>query len=163
MKVIHLIRHAESISETPTIQDFLRTLTEIGKRDSHFMAKKLNELNLAPDVIICSPAKRTTDTAKVFAKELAFDFDNIIFDKRIYESNLKQLLEILNETPNYINDLILIGHNPTLTQLSNYLTNDYIDNIPTCGIVKIELEIDDWQHIIEGIGRKIFFIYPKMF
>ena len=163
MKIIHLIRHAKSSWDNPDLDDFSRTLNERGKKDAPFMANKLKDLGCNPDYFISSPAKRTKETSKIFSQALNFDFEKIIFDERIYESSLKQLLQILNEVPNNFNNIVLIGHNPTLTQLSNYLTNDFIDHIPTCGIVKIELEIDDWQHIIQGIGNKNFFIYPKMF
>lgn len=163
MKVIHLIRHAKSSWNNPDLDDFSRTLNERGKNDAPFMANKLKELGCHPDYFISSPAKRTTETSKIIATALNFHFEKIIFDKRIYESSLKQVLQIVNEVPNNFNNIVFVGHNPTLTQLSNYFTNDFIDHIPTCGIVKIELEINNWQHIIQGIGNKNFFIYPKMF
>ncbi|MBI2279127.1 MAG: histidine phosphatase family protein [Bacteroidetes bacterium] len=163
MKVIHLIRHAKSSWDNPDLDDFSRTLNERGKKDAPFMANKLKELGCNPDYFMSSPAKRTTETSKIIATALSYDIEKTIFDERIYHSSLPQILKVLNEIPNSFNTIILVGHNPTLTQLSNYLTDDFIDNIPTCGIVKIELDIDNWQHIIQGIGRKIFFIYPKKF
>lgn len=163
MKTIHLIRHAKSSWKNTALDDFSRALNERGRRDAPFMAEELKKSAYHPDYILCSPAKRTTKTADFFAEKLNFNQININFEQRIYEASLKTLLEILNEIPNHYNNIALIGHNPAITQLSNYLTNDYIDNIPTSGIVKIEMDIDDWQHIIEGIGRKLFFIYPKMF
>ena len=163
MKTIHLIRHAQSSSENPGTSDFYRKLNERGLRDAPFMAKELKKIAYHPDYILCSPAKRTAKTAEIVCEKLNFNQNNINFEQRIYEASLKTLLEVLNEIPNQYNNIALIGHNPAITQLSNFLTNDYIDNIPTCGIVKIEMDIDDWQHIIEGIGRKLFFIYPKMF
>lgn len=163
MKVIHLIRHAKSSWDNPDLDDFSRTLNERGKKDAPFMANKLKELGCNPDYFMSSPAKRTTETSKIIATALSYDIEKTIFDERIYHSSLPQILQVLNEIPNSFNTIILVGHNPTLTQLSNYLTDDFIDNIPTCGIVKIELDIDNWQHIIQGIGRKIFFIYPKKF
>lgn len=163
MKIIHLIRHAKSSWDNPDLDDFSRTLNERGKKNAPFMANKLKELGCNPDYFLSSSAKRTTETSKIIATALNFNFEKIIFEKKIYESSLKQLLQILNEVPNNFNNIVLVGHNPCLTQLSNYLSDDFIDNIPTCGIVKIELEIDNWQHIIQGIGNKKFFIYPKMF
>lgn len=163
MKVIHLIRHAKSSWDNPDLDDFSRTLNERGKKDAQFMANKLKELGCNPDYFLSSPAKRTTETSKIIATALNFNFEKIIFEEKIYVSSLKQLLQIVNEIPNNFNNIVFVGHNPTLTQLANYFTNDFIDNIPTCGIVKIELEIDNWQHIIQGIGNKNFFIYPKMF
>lgn len=163
MKSIHLIRHAKSSWENPIASDFYRKLNERGLRDAPFMAEELKKLAYHPDYILCSPAKRTTKTAEFFTEKLNLHQNHIHFEQRIYEASLKTLLEVLNEIPNQYNNIALIGHNPAITQLSNFLTTDYIDNIPTCGIVKIEMDIEDWQHIIEGIGRKLFFIYPKMF
>lgn len=163
MKVIHLIRHAKSSWDNPDLDDFSRILNERGKKDALFMAKKLKESGCNPDYFISSPAKRTTETSKIIAFELNCNAKKIIFDERIYHSSLPLILNVLNDVPNSFNNIILVGHNPTLTQLSNYLTDNFIDNIPTCGMVKIELDIDNWQHIIQGIGNKIFFIYPKIF
>ncbi|MGE0561921.1 MAG: histidine phosphatase family protein [Flavobacteriales bacterium] len=163
MKSIHLIRHAKSSWDNLATSDFYRDLNERGLRDAPMMAEKLKQSGCDPEYILCSPAKRTTKTAEIVAKKLNFSQNCINFEQRIYEATLKTILDVLNEIPNHFNQVVLIGHNPAITQLSNYLTNDYIDNIPTCGIVKIEMDIDDWQHIVEGIGRKLFFIYPKMF
>lgn len=163
MKSIHLIRHAKSSWENSDLDDFSRTLNERGKKDAPFMANKLKDSGCNPDCFISSPAKRTTETSKIIATAISYDIEKIIFDERIYHSSLPQILQVLNEIPNNFNNIVLIGHNPTLTQLSNCLTDDFIDHIPTCSIVKIELDIDDWKHIIQGIGNKNFFIYPKMF
>jgi phosphohistidine phosphatase len=163
MKTIHLIRHAKSSWDNPDLDDFSRTLNERGKKEACFMEKKLKESGCNPDYFISSPAKRTKETSEIIASALNYNVEKIIFDERIYHSSLPQILQVLNDVPNGFNNMILIGHNPTLTQLSNYLTDNFIDNIPTCGMVKIELDIDNWQHIIQGIGNKIFFIYPKMF
>ena len=85
------------------------------------------------------------------------------FDKSIYNSSYLNLNEITNKIDNNLNSIAIVGHNPGLTNFSNYLTNNYIDNIVTCGIVKIELEIESWMEIVEGIGSKVFYIYPKMY
>lgn len=163
MKIIHLVRHAKSSWNNSDLPDFSRTLNEVGKKEVLFMANKLKEMGCNPDYFISSPSKRTKETSKIIATALNFNFEKIIFDERIYHSSLDQMLKILNEVPNSFNNIILVGHNPTLTQLSNYLTDDFIDYIPTSGIVRIELDINDWMHIVQGIGNKNFFIYPKMF
>ena len=68
----------------------------------------------------------------------------------------------LNDTPIIAEELKKVNFNPSITQLANYLTDNDIYYIPTCGVVKIELEIDSWNEIIQGIGFQKFFIYPKM-
>ena len=163
MKTIYLIRHAKSDWQNTNLSDYNRPLNKRGQKDAPFMGNKLNELNPCIDLIIASPAKRALETVISISKAIDYSCDNIDFNKSIYESTYIDLNIIINDLDNNINTVLLLGHNPGLTNFSNYLTNNYIDNISTCGIVKIELEIESWNEIIEGIGSKIFYIYPKMY
>lgn len=158
MKTLYLIRHAKSDWNNPALSDFDRPLNKRGLRDAPFMAKKLIELNFNPGLIVCSPAKRTITTS-----ELISNRTSTFYVDTIYEASLSDLTNIINTLPYEHTEIAIIGHNPSITMLSNYLTNDYIDNMPTCSVVKIELEIDNWNEVIEGIGTKKYFIYPKAF
>jgi len=158
MKIIYLIRHAKSAWNDSTITDYERVLNKRGLKDVSFMAKRLIELNFNSGLIICSPAKRTHQTLELIPKNIP-----ILFDSSIYEASLNDLTGLIQKLPNEHCEVSIIGHNPSLTYLSNYLTNDFIDNMPTCSIVKIELEIDNWNEIVNGIGIKKYFIYPKAF
>ena len=158
MKTLYLIRHAKSDWNDPSLTDFERPLNKRGLRDAPFMSDKLKELDFNPDFIFCSPAQRTKTTAQLIAKSTS-----ILYFDSIYEASLKDLTELINFFPNNHKEICLIGHNPSITALSNYLTDDFIDNMPTCSIVKIELEIDNWDETTQGIGVKKFFTYPKAF
>ncbi|MDG1477430.1 MAG: histidine phosphatase family protein, partial [Vicingaceae bacterium] len=144
MKTLYLIRHAEADWKKAEETDFERTLNNKGVQDAIFIAKKLVGLNFNPERIICSPAKRTTETAKSICHEIDYPIQNIDFDLSIYESSLNNLITLANSLSNIYNEVAIIGHNPSITHLSNYLTNNYIGNMPTCSVVKIELEIDTW-------------------
>jgi len=163
MKTIYLIRHAKSDLGVANLPDFERPLNNRGKRDASLMGEQLKELDIVPNIIIASPAKRVIQTIKSVCLQIDYPFNKIQFIDSIYNSTVKNLALILNKLPNNCDTAFLVGHNPGLTELSDYLTEDYLDNIPTCGIVKIELEIDSWNEIIQGIGIKKFFIYPKIY
>ena len=163
MKVIYLIRHAKSDWNNVNLTDFNRPLNKRGKRNAPFMGQKLNELTPSLDLIIASPAKRALQTVKAICKEINYNESEIRFDESVYHSSFQNLNSIINDLDNSINTIALVGHNPGLTNFSNYLTNNYIDNIVTCGIVKIEFDIDNWNEIIEGLGTKVFYIYPKIY
>lgn len=158
MKILYLIRHAKSDWSNSALLDYDRILSEKGITDTVLMAKKLNELNFKPSLIICSPAQRTTSTADFISRGTS-----ILFYNSIYEASLIDLIELINVLPNEHKEIALIGHNPSITKLSNYLTDDFIDHMPTCSIVKIELEIDNWNEIVHGIGIKKYFISPASF
>jgi phosphohistidine phosphatase len=163
MKTIYLIRHAKSSWKEPNQLDIERPLNNRGKNDAPFIGKKLKDLEVNLEFIVCSPANRTRQTVSLLCEQLNYPINTVKFDKNIYEAPLTNLIQAVNKIPTQFNEVALIGHNPSITYLANYLTDNYIDNIPTCGVVKIELEIDNWNEVIKGIGLQKFFIYPKMF
>lgn len=61
------------------------------------------------------------------------------------------------------NTIMLFGHNPDMTSLSSYLTGEYFDNVPTCGIICIDFNIDSWNNITNENGKLRFFIFPKLY
>ena len=69
----------------------------------------------------------------------------------------------MKNAPESANSLMVFGHNPCITEFSNYLSDKYLDNIPTCGIVEIELRIESWNEIDEDCGTFINFEYPKKY
>jgi len=158
MKTIYLIRHAKSDWNTSAPTDFERPLNKRGLRDAPIIANELKTLNFAPTLVLCSPAQRTTATSELIVKD-----KKVIFEQSIYEASLKDLTILINDVPNKHSEIALIGHNPSITYLSNHLTGEYISNMPTCSVVKIVLEVDSWMEVIAGIGTQKFFIYPKMF
>jgi phosphohistidine phosphatase len=158
MKTVYLIRHAKSDWNNPELTDYERPLNKRGLTDLPIMAEKLLGLNFNPQLIVSSPAQRAMNTAELISKE-----KSILFDSSIYEASLEDLIHLINLLPEKHNEIAIVGHNPSMTYLSNYLTGNTISNMPTCSVIKIEMEIDDWNQIVEGIGTQIYFIFPKMY
>jgi phosphohistidine phosphatase len=163
MKVLYLVRHAKSSWENRKISDFDRTLNDRGKRDAPYMAKLLKDKKLAIDLFLSSPARRALSTAKIFANEFDISEEKIIKNENIYEADRSDLLEMLINTPDSFNSLILFGHNPGITYLSNYLCNFETDNIPTCGVISMELDFDSWKYLGNKTCSFRFFEYPKKY
>lgn len=163
MRTLFLIRHAKSSWADPGMSDFDRPLNKRGKMNAPFMGKLLAKENILPDLIISSPAKRAITTAKKIAKEINYKNENILLNEKIYEASEKTLLKIINEISDKNKTVFMIGHNPGFTALLNYLTEENISNIPTCGIVEINFEIDSWKEVSNGMGKLVRFDYPKKF
>jgi phosphohistidine phosphatase len=157
---LYLIRHAKSSWKDLTLSDFDRPLNKRGKRDAPFMAKLLKGKNISFDKVVCSPAKRTRSTAKVFLDIL--NHTDIIYDENVYEVSYKDLLKIVKSTDKNIGNIAIIGHNPSLNDLCEYLCKCIIGNIPTSGCVCIDID-SDWKDIKEGRSRLEFFEYPKKY
>lgn len=158
---LFLIRHAKSSWKHPELSDFDRPLNKRGKKDAPFMGKWLRSQKIEPSVIISSPAKRAKATILSLAEEIGYDAEKIIFDKRIYEAWMNDLLRIIQEVESKNKEVFLIGHNPGLNMFAEFLTDTYVENIPTCGIVCIEFSKGKWHEIKEGDGKISFFEYPK--
>ncbi len=126
------------------------------------MALRLVQYDRHPQHLVSSPAKRAITTAQIFAEQLRIPVKNIQTDELIYEAPPNTLLQIINRLDDSYDSVALFGHNPGLTLLTNYLANENIANIPTCGIVHIEFDdIYDWASVSGGTGTITWFIYPK--
>lgn len=160
MKRIYLIRHAKSSWKKP-VADFDRGLNKRGKRDLPFMAQLIRSKGIVPDKIISSAAKRTTLTAQAIAQQL--DIDCVVYDKSIYESSDRELLKVIHKLQNDTDTVFIVGHNPGLNMLAQYLTDQDLDNIPTCAVLGIEFECNDWMDIGDSKGNIILYEYPKKY
>lgn len=140
-----LIRHTKTNLAENGQRDFDRALRKDRTDDAKNMAKQLKELGLQPDLILCSPALRTKQTAELFCEKLKYDFSKIVFDMRLYESSAEDYLEVVRETNKEIETLIVIGHNPSVTHFANQFLKKEIDIMPTTGVVWLEFENDDWE------------------
>lgn len=161
MKYLYLIRHAKSSWENKDLNDFDRPLNERGLRDAPFMGNVLRSLEKKVDKIVSSPAKRAIETAMIIAGKIDYPAEDILEDANIYHSGLPELLKIVCGFDNDWNSVCFIGHNPGFTQLAELITSEEFGNIPTCGIVEIELDIENWMEVSRGIGNKTFYDYPK--
>ena len=79
MKTLYLVRHAKSSWKHPELSDFERPLNKRGKNDAPFMGKLLFKKGINPELLISSPAKRASSTAKIIASELNYDKEKISF------------------------------------------------------------------------------------
>jgi phosphohistidine phosphatase len=161
MKRLTLVRHAKSSWSHPEIDDVARPLNKRGEKDAPLMGRRLAQRQMTPDCIISSPAKRAISTATILAKEIAFPIKEIVTYKDIYAANVAELIQVLQQIDDACNSVMLCGHNPGLTELSQCLTNYQIDKIPTCGIFCIDFAIDSWKELSQGMGTFVFFDYPK--
>lgn len=163
MKILYIVRHAKSSWKEAGRTDFERSLNRRGMHNAPFMGNLLAEQNVKPDIILSSPAKRAITTARLISDSLGYSTDNIQEEESIYEAGIGLLVKIINNISDTNNIAMIFGHNPGLTMVTNYMCDKYIDNIPTCGIVKIELNVDSWNDVADECGEIISFDYPKKY
>jgi len=156
-----VIRHTKSDWGDFSQPDFDRPIKKERIDDAKRMAAKLKELELEPDLIICSPAKRTRQTAEYFCDKLKYDIDKVQFDKRIYESSVDDILQVVHETDEKVKTLVIIGHNPSLTYFANLFIEEKIEELPTTGVVWMEFKTDNWEIYRHTVAKRKYFLTPK--
>ncbi|WP_458701636.1 SixA phosphatase family protein [Sulfurospirillum sp. 1307] len=161
MKKLYLIRHAKSSWKEIGMSDFERPLNKRGKKDLPYMANRLKDFNIMPDLILSSPAKRAKKTAQKIAEIIGYDEKKIVYKETLYDSSYTTYRYLLDSLDDNLNEVFIVGHNPTITEVGEKLSGAILTNIPTCSIVCIEFDVDIFQEIKEESGKILFFDYPK--
>lgn len=161
MKKLYLVRHAKSSWDDPDLDDFDRPLNKRGKHDASFMGFRLREMNVKIELVVSSNARRALMTAELFAERLDYPLDKIIKPSAMYGGDVEELLKLVHKLDNNLNEVMLVGHNPGLTEFAQYLTTEKFEKIPTCGIFCVGFDVTSWQHISPESGKMLFFDYPK--
>ena len=158
MKNLILVRHAKSSWEAP-LQDVDRPLLQRGIVDAHLVSSAIS--NYIPNTFLLwsSIAKRASETALIFAQNISFPIENIIYKEDLYTFDELQLEKVIKSCNNLYETVILFGHNEAITNFVNKFGDILIDNVPTAGFVHIQFKTDSWQNISNGKIKKI--IFPK--
>lgn len=115
-----------------------------------------------PDLILSSCSLRTQETADGLGDKLEYEGSRLYL-KELYLTNPDTLKETLIMQEKHLNNILVVGHNPQLTDMVSILSNEHISKIPTLGVVAIRFDIKEWSELKETKGKIDFFIYPKQF
>lgn len=159
MKRLMILRHAKSSWDNPDLSDFDRPLNARGRTAAPFMGRLIAERGYLPEMIVSSPAKRASETAAL-VRENAGISAAAQFDERIYEASPQALRQVVSETPDSVNSLMIIGHNPGMEGFVRFLTGELLP-IPTAALSIIDLDIEKWADLTANCGRLIRMIKPK--
>lgn len=158
MKNLILVRHAKSSWEVP-MHDKDRGLTCQGVKDAHLVSVEAKDSIPKTYIIWSSTAKRATDTALIFAQNISYPFESIIYKDDLYTFDEKKLEKVIKSCSNNFDSVILFGHNAAITDFVNKFGDVSIENVPTSGFVSFKFDTDDWKKIKKGKIKKI--IFPK--
>jgi len=161
MKTITLLRHAKSSWDDSTIVDFDRPLNDRGRTNSPEMAHRLRAAGIRPSLILSSPAKRAWSTAKIFAREISYPLEFLQRDRNLYHAGLKQLFDVIATQDEGFNSILVVGHNPGLTDLANELVPGLTTNMPTAAFVAVLVDTDTWDLRGRRSADLIEYNYPK--
>jgi len=161
MKILTLVRHAKSDWNDRRLSDSQRILSPRGERDAPMMGQRITAQGLRPSLMISSPAVRAWTTAKYFAAELGYPAEFLQREEAIYLATLDDLLEVVMAQDDGFNSIMLFGHNPGLTEFANFLVPGLTNNLPTAGVVAVQIDQEDWNLYNQPDTELITYDYPK--
>ncbi len=162
MKILTLVRHAKSSWSDSGLSDRERPLNRRGERDAPDMGQRIAGHGIRPSQIIASPAVRAWSTARIIAQEIAYPVEFLQKEDRLYLASLTALLDTVVAQDDGFNDLMVVGHNPGLTEFANYLIPGITNNLPTAGVVSVQLDTDTWSLYDKPDCELLAFDYPKL-
>jgi phosphohistidine phosphatase len=163
MKQLFLIRHAKSSWANSDESDFSRPLNERGKLDGEKMSVLFSKRKINIDLILCSAALRTRQTATYFSEALGLPEKNISYLDELYHASSETIYSTISKIKNEYSSIIVICHNPGITDFVNTLTKKvHVNDMPTCGIFGVESVVEDWNEFENAEKSFLFFDYPKL-
>jgi phosphohistidine phosphatase len=119
---LYIMRHAKSDWSGPQISDFERPINRRGTRNAIRIGQWMNENNYIPQKIISSPALRTKETIELVTEQISkFNLEDLTYEDELYLAGFTQLIEFINTYKDKVQSLMLVGHNPGIENLVNYL------------------------------------------
>ncbi|MFF2774228.1 SixA phosphatase family protein [Streptomyces sp. NPDC058052] len=161
-----LLRHAKAVSKDEPIHDFDRPLKKRGRADAPRAGRRLADSGPAPDLVLCSPARRARQTWQLAAPALT-DPPPAVYDERLYRAPPGDLVAVLAERGHGLGSVLLVGHNPGLHDLAVGLCGSgppellerLRNGFPTSGLVVIEVP-GGWRRLSSGSGVLTAFWSP---
>jgi phosphohistidine phosphatase len=165
MKRLYLLRHAKSSWKESGVPDHDRPLARRGRRAAKTMAAHLREEGIAPELVLCSTARRARDTFERI--EPAFGAPDVRFEPELYHASADALLDRLHEVPDAVESVMLIGHNPSLEMLALELARpgaqvrELAAKYPTAALATFAIPGASWRELGRGSAELTGFVRPR--
>ncbi len=125
------------------------------------MATRIQQAGIRPSLILSSPAVRAWTTAKVIAREISYPIEFLQREERLFHAGVARIIDVLAQQDLGFNSIMMVGHNPGFTDFANHLVPGLTHNIPTCGVVSVTVDSDDWNLNTNKNAELLTYDYPK--
>ncbi|MFD9303485.1 SixA phosphatase family protein [Streptomyces sp. NPDC060048] len=154
-----LVRHAKAVPKGPEVEDFERALSERGRADAPRTGAWLAESGHRPELVLCSPARRTSETWQLLVPALPVPPPPAVSDERLYKAEPNVLATVLTERAAGLGCVALVGHNPGLHAFASALCGsgppelleELTARFVTSGLAVVDLP--GWDALTPGAGR----------
>jgi phosphohistidine phosphatase len=153
------MRHAKSDWNSSDLTDHQRPLNKRGIRDAPLMAEEIKRKGILPELMLVSDAKRTQETWGLISP--SFVGVKTKFDPDLYLAPPEVIVSKLEELSHLVDTVLLLAHNPGISEAFYTLAGITIDNVPTAGVGCIRCYTDNFKKITTCKKELIYFTYPK--
>jgi phosphohistidine phosphatase len=168
VKTLSLLRHAKSSWSDPDLADEERSLAPRGRRAAAALLRHLREQGATPELVLCSPARRTIETYDSIAPAFG-DGATLLVEDELYGANAGDLVRRLRAVPSAVASVMIIGHNPGLHDLAidlagtgeRGLLERLRTKFPTGALATLAVDRDSWSGLGAGRARLIGFVVPR--
>jgi len=161
MKTLYILRHAKSSWKSPELTDEQRPLLEKGKKRTRKTIEYMLKKGIVPEVIVSSHAIRAQETARIVAYGIKFPQQEITYSHNLYNCEADGIFNELYAYGDEINSVLIVGHNPALTNFINKFFDPPVDYLPTSGLAAIKFNTDKWTNIPLAEAKPLFLAFPK--
>jgi phosphohistidine phosphatase len=152
-RLLIICRHAESNDPYPFQPDFERELTKNGIHQANITGQWIRDNFQKVDVLLSSPARRASATARQIASRLYLDAEDITYDPELYNARESVLMNALGRLPATAERVVLVGHNPGITRLARTLSEQQVAYLEPAAVLAISLELNEWEEIHFSTGK----------
>ena len=159
MKRLYLLRHADTLWNSPSGLDVDRPLSNTGKKEATWIG---NRLKKEPKIqaVLSSTAQRAKETCTIVTDIISFDKNSIKWDNELYHAKPEIIMEKIMEVNSIIQTLLVICHNPGLSDFASSLSIQVPYSLPTAGLFIIDVNTSDWKDFASATKEFISFEYP---
>jgi len=156
VKRLTLMRHADARWKDTGTSDLERPLNRCGTASAEAMARRLLELELAPDLVLVSPARRAQQTAEIVARELSLPARRVLREEALYLASATDLMKVVQGTGPRVAHLLVIAHNPGVSELVQVLVpQGGKAGLATAAVCSIAFDAAHWSAIGAGCVKDV--------
>lgn len=161
MKTLYIVRHANAEDARPGLADFDRQLNQHGQDQASHAAKILSKNSTKIDLILTSPSARTLATAQIIAQSIQYPIDHIQSNPEMYQASVDDLLEIISHLEDTHKYVMIVGHNPAITQLAMHLSSEVTMELSPGTVIVLAFQQQSWHSAINHSATLLSTIQSK--
>jgi phosphohistidine phosphatase len=162
MKRVIFMRHAKAEPMDDEMTDFDRQLAEKGRNDAGIISSVLQNNGIKPDLILSSSALRAYQTALIISERIGLNPGKVKKHDDLYEDvTTSDILEYITTSVDSVKTLMIVGHNPWISNVAVALSQNFDEIFPTSGLLVLDFKVDFWDEVIPGDGKTRLYDFPK--